>query len=307
MTENTYMSPVSPALYKNQTNKYADIKQDYCDIKKCADNFKVRIEKIEKIQQDYFEHTNGINTPKELRSILNIIPTIRRIDRVPDKIEKKDNIPAYGLIALAALNLPEDMRDTRAAIRQLVQGDKFEYHYDYKKAQHPFSFFRGTAIHKLIDTKTSPFPKLAEWLVSKDTTLYETKFGKFVNKVFNIETNDVETGIKNMNKNSECVYAHKYNTKSYIGELTARALTRTTKIGAMVLAGIEAAHFAKEVNSGKNVKKELVQSAVTYISSIAGIGYLGAIGAKYFGPAGSIIGMGLGAVGANKISNSIDT
>ena len=32
------------------------------------------------------------------------------------------------------------------------------------------------------------------------------------------------------------------------GELTARAMTRTTKIGAIVLGGLEVAHLAREIS-----------------------------------------------------------
>lgn len=90
------------------------------------------------------------------------------------------------------------------------------------------------------------------------------------------------------------------------GELTARAMTRTTKIGTIVLGGLEAAHLVREISDGENILKSSAKSAISFASSLAGIGYGGAIGAKYFGPAGSLIGMGLGAIAGNKVNEMLD-
>ena len=282
------MCTINPILYQNQ------------------------IDKLPQIQQDYEGVKNAVDKENKLPSIFDIIPTFRRVERVPDKVEHSDFVPATGLVALAVLNAPEDWRDMKSAYAQIkasALGEKFTPSYDYKAAQHPFSFFRGTLLHKFVNPKTSPCPKLAKWLFKNDTTLWNTKLRNTVAKKFNMKESWVKTGIKNIihtDTNPSFINAHKFTTKSIFGELTARAMTRTTKIGTAVLGGLETAHLIKEISDGENAIKATAKSAINLTSSIAGIGYGGAIGAKYFGPVGSLVGMGLGAIAGNKVAKLFD-
>ena len=282
------MSEINPILYQNELGKFPQIQQDYEEVKK-------RVDKENK-----------------LSSIFDVCPIFRRVERVPDKIEADDYIPAAGLVSLAVLNAPEDWRDMKSAYSQMKatsNGKSFPPSYDYKKAQHPFSFFRGTLLHKFVNPATSPCPKFAKWLLKNDTTLWDTKLGDFVSKKFNLITLQKESKIENITSTKEkpsFVEVKQFITKSPFGELTARAMTRTTKIGGAVLGGLEAAHLVKEISDGENAIKATAKSAVNFASSIAGIGYGGAIGAKYFGPVGSLVGMGLGAIAGNKINDFID-
>ena len=270
-----------------------------------------QIDKLPQIQQDYEEVKNTVDKENKLPSIFDIIPTFRRVERVPDKVEHSDFVPATGLVALAVLNAPEDWRDMKSAYAQIkasALGEKFTPSYDYKVAQHPFSFFRGTLLHKFVNPKTSPCPKLAKWLFKNDTTLWNTKLGKLVTEKYNIDEKFIDTTVKNIThteQNPIFINANKFITKSTFGELTARAMTRTTKIGTAVLGGLEAAHLIKEISDGENAIKATAKSAINLTSSIAGIGYGGAIGAKYFGPVGSLVGMGLGAIAGYNISKLI--
>ena len=270
-----------------------------------------QIDKLPQIQQDYEGVKNAVDKENKLPSIFDIIPTFRRVERVPDKVEHSDFVPATGLVALAVLNAPEDWRDMKSAYAQIkasALGEKFTPSYDYKAAQHPFSFFRGTLLHKFVNPKTSPCPKLAKWLFKNDTTLWNTKLGKLVTEKYNIDEKFIDTTVKNIThteQNPIFINANKFITKSTFGELTARAMTRTTKIGTAVLGGLEAAHLIKEISDGENAIKATAKSAINLTSSIAGIGYGGAIGAKYFGPVGSLVGMGLGAIAGNNISKLI--
>ena len=282
------VSEINPILYQNELSKFPQIQQDYEGVKKHVDN------------------------DSKLSSIFDICPIFRRVERVPDKIEAEDYIPVAGLVSLAVLNAPEDWRDMKSAYRQIksgAEGKKFTPSYDYKTAQHPFSFFRGTLLHKFVNPDTSPCPKFAKWLLKNDTTLMETKLGDFISRLCNINVESVDTKIENIistQANPSFVGAKQFVTKSPFGELTARAMTRTTKIGAAVLGGLEAAHLVKEISDGENAIKATAKSAVNFVSSVAGIGYGGAIGAKYFGPVGSLVGMGVGAIVGNKVSDLID-
>ena len=280
----------------------------------CAINpimYQNQIDKLPQIQQDYEEVKNTVDKENKLPSIFDIIPTFRRVERVPDKVEHSDFVPATGLVALAVLNAPEDWRDMKSAYAQIkasALGKKFTPSYDYKTAQHPFSFFRGTLLHKFVNPKTSPCPKLAKWLFKNDTTLIQTRLGDWLIDKFKVKEDFVSTKIKNITSSpneQNYIKARQFKTKPFI-ELTARAMTRTTKIGTAVLGGLEAAHLLKEISDGENAIKATAKSAINLTSSIAGIGYGGAIGAKYFGPVGSLVGMGLGAIAGNKVAKLFD-
>lgn len=285
----------------------------------CAVNpimYQYQADKLPQIQQDYEGVKDGVNNivDKENKppSIFDIIPTFRRIERVPNKFENSDFVPASGLVALAVLNAPEDWRDMKSAYSQIkskLTDKPFTPSYDYKIAQHPFSFFRGTLLHKFVNPKTSPCPKLAKWLLKNDTTLMETKLGDFITKKFGINRVQIDTNIKNIAHTKEkpsFIIAKKFVTNSAFGDLTAKAMTRTTKIGTAVLGGLEAAHLVKEISDGENAIKSTAKSAINFVSSIAGIGYGGAIGAKYLGPVGSLVGMGLGAIAGNQVGELIN-
>ena len=292
---------INPILYYNEQKKFPQIWRDYQAEVNALGRLNTQPQK---------------DSPKEetdsISSIFDIIPTFRRIENVPGKVEHSDYIPAMGLVSLALLNAPEDWRDTKSAYAQIkakMSRNPFTPAYDYKTAQHPFSFFRGTLLHKFVNPKTSPCPKFAKWLLKNDTTLVDTQLGDYVTKKFNINREDIETKIQNINstkENPSFVEARRFVTKSKFGELTARAMTRTTKIGTAVLGSLEAAHLIKEIADGENAIKSAVKSAISLTSSIAGIGYGGAIGAKLFGPTGSLVGMGLGAIAGNKIAKLMD-
>ena len=281
----------------------------------CAVNpimYQYQADKLPQIQQDYEEVKGRVDKENKLPSVFDVIPTFRRIENVPDKIENSDFVPASGLVALAVLNAPEDWRDMKSAYSQIKSGltnKPFIPSYNYKIAQHPFSFFRGTLLHKFVNPKTSPCPKLAKWLLKNDTTLWNTKLKDYIVRKFNIEEGIKDTSIKNItysDSNKDFIQARQFKAKNLFGELTARAMTRTTKIGTVVLGGLEAAHLIKEISDGENVIKSTTKSAINLVSSIAGIGYAGAIGAKYLGPVGSLVGMGLGAITGNQVAKLID-
>ena len=269
-----------------------------------------QIDKIPQIQRDYTDRKRKVDKENQYTSIFEIIPTFRRIERVPAKIQDSDIVPAVGLVSLAILNGPEDLRDMESAYQQIkarFSNKSFAKPYDYKTAQHPFSFFRGTLLHKFVNPSTSPCPKTAKWLLKNDTTLMQTKLGDLVIKIFNIEETPVDTKIKNITytkENPKFVTA-KHFKANFLGELTARALTRTTKIGALIFAILESAHLVKEVLEGKNIFQSTTKSVINCGSSLAGIGYGGAIGAKYLGATGSIVGMGIGAIAGSRISELI--
>lgn len=238
---------------------------------------------------------------------LETVPTFRRVCSIPDKINNGETAVALGMAGLAAINLKEDMRDVKGAIDQ-IKGIAPKY--DYKNYQHNFSFLRGTIIEKWLHKQIDAGKKWAIWLENKDITLAGTSFGDKVLKIVNAKEEDViKTSIKNA-KNIKAK-AIKYEG-SFFAKLTGRALRRTTLLGVFVLGVLELPKIFKSTNKGENICEKALytinqveKSAINIVSLTAGIGYFGALGAKYAGPAGSLAGMGLGAIMGNKVSAKV--
>lgn len=291
---------VSQVFYYNQAQQYPQIQQDYKDIKK------------------HVEKTNP--TDEGLKVALEALPPVRRLSSLPDKIQNGDYAPAVGLASLALINLPEDMRDIKASYSQLFEKG-YKPKYDYKNYQHDFSFFRGTLFNDFVDPNKTKNPELAEKLLKHDKTLLETSFGQKIMKLLNVNVvGGITTSIKNIGHSEDTpryVKALKFQGNGKFtgfGELTARAMTRTTKIGVLALTALELPKILKSMGQGDNIAeqagntaKQTVKSGVNIASITAGIAYGGAIGAKKFGATGSIVGMGIGAItgafASNKIQN----
>ena len=154
-----------------------------------------------------------------------------------------------------------------------------------------------------------PHPKAAAWLIKQDKTLWDTKLGNWIQEKFGIKESVVDTNIKaidSINTNIKYVPAKVFKTSNPFADITARALTRTSKLGAIALGGIEAAHVVHEVSNGKNFFAEAGKSALTLGTTLGATGVLGAIGAKHLGPTGSLLGMGLGAITGAVVSKAMN-
>ena len=279
---------INPILYQNEINKIPDIQKDYQQICNhvCPENNNV--------------------------SIFDMLPPANRLTGVEKDKEKKNYLENAGLAAMAIVNLPEDIRDLGDMAKQIKseikQDGSFKQPYDYSKAQHPFSFFRGTMMRKLVHPDTAPFPKLAEKLRNMDTTLLETDWGRnFMNKN-GIMTNDIKTKIKDTSYSTKFpsfVIAKQFSGGNPLTELTARALIRTPKLGVLAYGVIETANCAGNIVDGQNSFKSVYNSAIDLTTSLTGMGFGGAFGAKHFGAAGSLLGMGIGTILGKLTANEL--
>lgn len=272
-------------------------------------------EKFPEIYSDYKSLKNSISGESSSNVIFEGLPMYGRIYSIPDKMEKKDYTPAMGMISLAVLNGPEDLRDVFSAYKQIKnkfpKPVTFHSGYDNKIAQHPFSFFRGTILNDYLNpsSKECPNPKAAAWLIKQDKTLWDTKFGEWIQKKLDIKKGDMLTYIEQIDstpKLKKKVYANIFKTNNPFKDILARAMTRTPVLGVAAMGGIEAAHVAHEVKNGKNFFEEAGKSAVTLATTLGATGILGAIGAKHLGPTGSLLGIGLGAITGAIVNKTID-
>lgn len=272
-------------------------------------------EKFPEIYSDYKSLKTSISGESSSNVIFEGLPMYGRINSIPDKLENKDYTPAMGLVSLAVLNGPEDLRDVFSAYKQIKnkfpKPVTFHSGYDNKIAQHPFSFFRGTILNDYLNpsSKECPNPKAAAWLIKQDKTLWDTKFGEWIQKKLDIKKGDMLTDIEQIDstpKLKKKVYANIFKTNNPFKDILARAMTRTPVLGVAAMGGIEAAHVAHEVKNGKNFFEEAGKSAVTLATTLGATGILGAIGAKHLGPTGSLLGIGLGAITGAIVNKTID-
>lgn len=272
-------------------------------------------EKFPEIYSDYKSLKTSISGESSSNVIFEGLPMYGRINSIPDKLENKDYTPAMGLVSLAVLNGPEDLRDVFSAYKQIKnkfpKPVTFHSGYDNKIAQHPFSFFRGTILNDYLNpsSKECPNPKAAAWLIKQDKTLWDTKLGEWFKKKFNIETALDVTNIEQIDStptHKRLVPAKVFKCSNLFKDITARAMTRTPVLGVAAMGAIEAAHIAHEVKNGKNLFEESGKSLLTLGTTLAATGILGAIGAKHLGPTGSLAGIGLGAISGAAVSSTID-
>lgn len=234
--------------------------------------------------------------PTDYTCIFEALPPVRRTLTIPDKIKHGETTTALGMAGLALINLPEDMRDIASAYKQL-NGAKASY--DYKNYQHSFSFFKGTSIEEWLHKNVDADKKWANWLYNNDKSLDKTVFGeKLLNLLGVKQSGLIVTDIKNFKGNA--IPAMSYSG-SVFGKISARALRRTTVLGIGAMALLE---VPKIIKSDEKIK-QIGKSAMNVANITAGIGYCGAIGAKYGGSIGSLVGMGAGAILGSKLSQKI--
>ena len=250
------------------------------------------------------------------KTVVSSVAPARRLCDIPDMVRSGDTIAAIGLAGLTVVSLPEDCRDLKAAYNHsscVLRKRRISAPYNYHKYQHDFSFFRGTLLHEAMKrVKSERGKKIVDNLYKADITLYNTKFGKWVQNILGIENGkNIKSSIKNLY--GQEVSVQKINVKKdFLGlkELTGRTMKRTSLLGLAFMGLLELPKIIKSITKGddaqektKSFAKQVGKSSLNVFGVTAGMGYIGAIGAKKYGALGSLIGMGLGVIagaGASK-------
>ena len=281
-----------------------------------------KIDNKEKKKKDVIEKYDGH------LALLRRAPLLDRFDFVIEKLKRGEFVSATTMGALSIVYGPEDLREVKSAYKQIkalcTQGKWIE-EYDYKVAQHPASFFRGSILHKSLNpfaTKVVDLDKMSNcgkwwyktiakvkiWLLEKDKALIDTKFGEKVLNVFDIKTDRILTPIEEIaqdGKTKNWVEAYKFISGSKLGKLTARAMTRVPVIGNIADATIEALEVRNDVMKGKNFFESLSKATIRYGTSTITTAYLGAIGSKA-GPVGTLGSLTIASYINDKIEKAID-
>jgi len=253
-------------------------------------------------------------------TVLSPVIPLRRISSLPKSIEEHDYERASGLVTLAALMLPEDLRDMKDAWLQLTKNKQPIY--DYKNCQAPFRFVRGTLAEKPVNMTG----KYGYYIHKFDKSIAETSLGEKIQKFLKVSYGAPEFIGKKaplvIKENGEYItkempiFARKLSG-SLLGKLICRAMQRTTVIGALVLSALFIPSIIKAFKKPENTEdkiintgKQTLKSGINIVSVLSGVGLLGALGASKYKYVGSVVGMGLGSmVGSlmsDKLTSNID-
>ena len=277
------------------------------------------------IKQGKFIDEEAVRKTKEKNKILSnaaleTVPVFGKAPEITERVKSKDYPGAAIVASQLALDFPNLIDDAVDAVDQLDKiiktklcGDGYKYMYkkayNFKKAQHPFSYFRGTLLQDYVNPNSPkcPNPKVGEWLLDKDITLWDTRLGKKFGKVFKIKETKIKTSIKDTRStdyNKVNVRARVFESPSKLGKFTARAMTRTPVIGLVVSAAIETCQVVNAIKNNEKPEKAIMKGALRFTSGTAITAICGTVG-SFFGPIGSVIGLGIGAGLSYLVSKAI--
>ena len=282
--------PINPVLLQSQQDKIPEIYKDFLSVKKAV-------------------------APDETDSVFDeALPVYGQVSDLEEHVKNNDFDTVGAITSLAVLKGPEEIDELFSAADQIkhkIQGKNYVHPYDYRKAELESSFFRDSTLAKHMNyrSKGCVFPKLSEWLIDKDISLLETKWGNFIRKLLNLEIIHKKTPLESITSTPErknYLRSVEFNTKSLPKEIIGRSLARTSKIGSLGLATIEGLDIKNDIQDGANPFKEIAKGAINLGTTIGGIGVLGTLGSKYYGPVGSVIGVSAGTVLGALTSRALD-
>jgi len=296
---------------ENSKNSETKLNKDIHDIKDTFEKIKPQKSEIAEKIKKYDESADKSNSAsKVIMAALSPIVPLRRVSSLPDNLKEGNYERALGLLGLAVVNLPEDWRDITAGYNQIFK--KIAPGYDYSKMQHPFSFFRGTFLEPMLKFKGETGKRISKYLYDADKTLFDTKFGAFIKKIFKFDIVNKDfikdqTGLIKKDVMGNAVHAFEVGGSRF-GKHIGRALLRIPVLSVIALAALELPAIIKAFNKGKDTEskikegsKQVFKSAINLTAITAGIGIAGQWLAKK-GPAWSLVGMGIGSVAGSLAS-----
>lgn len=295
--------------YKSARGNFAEDKRDTSIFEM---NTKREAQDIsELISKNAIENTTERNKSTQNRTENSV--EFGRFKSAAKEFKEGDYLTGTALGVLAVMYGPEDLREVGSAYRQ-IQGllgkARFVREYDYKNAQHPFSFFRGSILHKSMNPfkADGKFREAKMWLLEKDKSLIDTKWGEKLLTKHNIKVENIETPIKEVAQKGKTVKtatAKVFISDNKFANLTARAMTRIPVLGVIADAIVEALDAKFDIENGENFFKAVTSATTNLLSSTITTAYIGALGSK-LGPIGSLGTMVVAAHINNKIANAID-
>ena len=181
-----------------------------------------RLDSLSKVRENHpmlsqgklpYEYTYTNEENKNYFNTLSpITPTTKSINETNEKLKKKNYAGAFFIASQLALDFPNIIDDTLDAIdfaskyiNDKTCGHNYKYlykkAYDWKQAQHPFSYFRGTLLQDFVNpnSKKCVNKKLAVFLLNLDKCVWDTKFGILLSTFLSVDAEQIRTKIKATN------------------------------------------------------------------------------------------------------------
>jgi hypothetical protein len=286
-SRNEAYSPSGGNSRANNINTANKLTSDIKGVKDTFESFKQVTDKVDALDKT-------LNN-KTIAAPLSLVPFLRRIRPIESsKAEENNNVKLAGLGVLGVINLKEDLRDTLTVFGRSKSNAEKGYYSVYK-------FFSGTLLEKPL--------KKTKWgrniLYNIDKTFGETNLAKKLYKIIGVKFDKQEfeketTFFKTNKEISQRKYikffsASEKNISKY--RLTAGKIIGTT-MHKMPLLGIAFASILELPQVIKAVKnkeyKQIPKSATSVLSISIGGAITTTILGMTLGPAGGVIGLGLG-------------
>lgn len=315
---------VAPIYWNNNSEGCFGVVQNYRTMVERFDSLSRVKENHPMISQGKLPYEYQILNEKNESGFTNlsaITPAGKSLKATNEKLKKKDYAGAFFIASQLALDFPNIIDDTLDAIdfaskyiNDKTCGHNYKYlykkAYDWKQAQHPFSYFRGTLLQDFVNPNSPKCvsKKLAMWIESCDKSLWDTRLKNFSQEKFKINVIYQKTKIKSIKSTPQKphnIKAYKFITKSKFGEITARSMTRVPVIGLAMSGVVEGCQVINEVKNGEKAIKSIGKAIVRLTTSTAITAVLGAIGAMIAGPFGSLAGITISGFANNAIAKAL--
>lgn len=273
----------------------AQISQNCKEYVKEVNNLNEKADDKQKYKTRFGFLTSKEGKPNYLKTgvyALGFVPTCRRMQSSFDAAEDGNDFRVAGMAALAAANMPNDIREVSLAYNEL-KGIKHLKDFKGQKYQHRASFFKGTFLE--------PLTKKFKILNKIDKTLFELKPVQAITDFFGIEPEKKAGAIKGVGKFSKKMKAFTFKGGLF-KQVIGKSLLRTNIIGVGLSSLFELPAIYKASKNGttgsekaKSIFKQTLKSAGNVALITAGMGLAGGFAVTTAGFTASLFGMAIGS------------
>jgi len=264
---------------------------------------------INKTSADTFTHTS--NKAKEIIfGAASLVPGARRLTSIDDNTENHNNVKAAGLGLVGLINLKEDIRDILSMFG-LVKSEATEGYYS------KFKFFNGTSLEKPL--KNSELGK--QIFYNGDITLGDLKLtDKIYDKLgiqrqtnfFNKTVDYAGVGKETLNREYVNFIAKEGKELSklrlFAGKLAGLTMNRIPVLSLAIAVTLELPNIIDAFKDNQG-EKQVLKSATSVCMTVGTGALLSSLLTitGHLGPAGSVIGLGLGFLIGSKTAKILNS
>lgn len=288
---------------EQRKNLAPEIKNDVNKVKTRFDEVYAAFKEYDNLTKptnDYFSKnlpskTQKIQINKELIDLaLSPIPMARRLVNIENNKESDNKFKVLGLLAIAATNVKEDLRDLMTIFGRAKSEAPKGYYTKY-------GFLVGTTIEEKLQKA-----KNGKAILKLDKTIGETVFDNFIKNTLKVKITRQKFNkeITHLNGNVEKVIRRHIQIEGggKIAKLIALSLYRIPKLSVIAAALLEIPTILKTKNKDK--LKQITNSALSVGLGISCGAICSALLAP-ISPALPVIGLGVGYYIGNKLSKTI--